>query len=82
MLRKSKELKIVITKPARFCPRLETLLLFIVSVENDFEEKSMDAHKDHKKDDPLIEAAIASLEASMPAVIARREIPKYVGGTL
>lgn len=42
----------------------------------------MDAHKDHKKDDPLIEAAIASLEASMPAVIARREIPKYVGGTL
>lgn len=43
----------------------------------------MDARtEDHSKDDTLIEAAITSLEASMPAVIARREIPKYVGGTL
>lgn len=34
------------------------------------------------QEDALIEAAIAGLEAAMPAVIARREIPKYVGGSL
>ena len=43
----------------------------------------MDAHPDdHNLDDILIEAAITGLEASMPAVFARREIPKYVGGSL
>ena len=43
----------------------------------------MDTHLDaHNQDDTLIEAAIAGLEASMPAVFARREIPKYVGGSL
>jgi hypothetical protein len=30
----------------------------------------------------VIESAMAGLESSLPAVIARREIPKYVGGTL
>ncbi len=34
------------------------------------------------QDNDLIETAIAGLDASMPAVIARREIPKYVGGSL
>lgn len=43
----------------------------------------MDAHPDdHNLDDILIEAAITGLQASMPAVFARREIPKYVGGPL
>ena len=43
----------------------------------------MDAHPDdHNLDDILIEAAITGLQASMPAVFARREIPKYVGGSL
>ena len=43
----------------------------------------MDKHTEaQNQDDALIEAAIAGLESTMPAVIARREIPKYVGGTL
>lgn len=43
----------------------------------------MDKHPEaQNQDDALIEAAIAGLESTMPAVIARREIPKYVGGTL
>lgn len=43
----------------------------------------MDAYpEDQKQDDTLIEDAITGLEASMPAVFARREIPKYVGGSL
>ena len=43
----------------------------------------MDTYLDtHHQDDTLIEAAIIGLEASMPAVFTRREIPKYVGGSL
>jgi hypothetical protein len=34
------------------------------------------------QDSDVIEAALAGLEASLPAVIARKEIPKYVGGSI
>lgn len=43
----------------------------------------MDARiEDQSQDETLIEAAISGLEAAMPAVFTRREIPKYVGGSL